>query len=77
MNVEPILLTIDETTTLLGVGRTTLYQLMDSGALRSVHVGKKRLIRREDAEAFVRDLPGVVEEADDSGQRRLIRKTSR
>ncbi len=36
----------------LGIGRTKLYELIGSGALRSFRIGKARRIRSEDIEAL-------------------------
>jgi excisionase family DNA binding protein len=36
----------------LGIGRTKLYELIGSGALRSFRIGKARRIRTEDIEAL-------------------------
>lgn len=47
------LLSVDETARTLGIGRTRLYGLLDDGSLRSLHVGKRRMVRREDVEAFI------------------------
>ena len=40
----PLLLTVNQAAKLLGVGRTTIYELMDSGELFSVHRGASRRI---------------------------------
>ena len=40
----PLLLTVNQAANLLGVGRTTIYELMDSGELFSVHRGASRRI---------------------------------
>ena len=40
----PRLLSIRETADALGVGRSTIYTEMDAGRLRSVKVGRRRLI---------------------------------
>lgn len=37
---EPLLLTIVEAGRLLAVGRTTVYELIDRGELRAVHIGR-------------------------------------
>jgi excisionase family DNA binding protein len=37
----------------LGVGRTTAYSLLWSGAIPSMKVGRLRKVRREDLEAFL------------------------
>lgn len=43
----------DDAARLLGVGRTTLFQLLRDGEIRSFQIGGRRLIRRADLEAFV------------------------
>lgn len=39
-----MLLTVRQAADLVGVGRTTMYKLMDEGELTSVHVGASRRI---------------------------------
>lgn len=53
---RPLLLTVKEAATLIGIGRTTLYQLMDSGEIASVHVGSSRRIPLLSAHEFVERL---------------------
>jgi excisionase family DNA binding protein len=42
--LQPITVSISKTTELSGLGRTTIYDLMDSGRLESVKVGGRRLV---------------------------------
>ena len=44
---------IEEVIELTGLGRTTLYQLIGQGELPSCKVGRRRLIRAADLEAFL------------------------
>ena len=54
---EPsLLLTTTEAAALLNVGRTTLYQLMWSGQLRAVHIGRSVRFTRQELESFVERL---------------------
>lgn len=39
-----------------GIGRSKLYQLMTAGEIKSVKVGKRRLIPEEDLQGFVARL---------------------
>lgn len=42
--MEKLLLSPEEAAAVVGVGRTTMYQLLSSGAIRSIQVGKLRRI---------------------------------
>ena len=53
---ETELLTTVEVAKTLKVSRSTVYQLMARGELKSVHVGTRRLIRRSDLESFIESL---------------------
>jgi excisionase family DNA binding protein len=50
------LLTVGEAAAILGIGRSTLYELMTRGAITSVKVGRCRRFRRSDVNRFIRDL---------------------
>ena len=51
-----ILLDIDEAATALRISRSRLFQLVSSGQLLSVKLGRRRLFRRADLEAFASSL---------------------
>ena len=53
----PRLLSIPQTCRLLGIGRSSLYQMMASGQVRSVKIGRRRLVPREAVDEFVTSLP--------------------
>jgi len=55
---ERLLYTPDEAATLLALGRSTLYELIGSGRLASVTIGRSRRIPAENLLAFVKDLRG-------------------
>lgn len=44
MKNEPITVTIKDAMHFSGLGRTKLYELMGQGRLKSINVGKRRLI---------------------------------
>ncbi len=46
-------LRINDATVFSGLSRASLYRAMKDGALRSVKIGKRRLILRADLEAFL------------------------
>jgi len=54
--VERLLLTPAEAAHMLGLGKTKVFELMGSGALMSVQVGRARRIPRPAVEAFVDGL---------------------
>jgi excisionase family DNA binding protein len=56
------LLSVKSAAAYLGVGRSTAYQLMMTGKLRSVTIGRRRLVPMSELRRFVERL---VEEADD------------
>jgi excisionase family DNA binding protein len=47
---------IVEAARLLGIGRTRAYDLVNSGDLRSIKIGERRLVIRSSITAFVRRL---------------------
>jgi excisionase family DNA binding protein len=44
---------VDDASRALGIGRTMLYHLVQSGRIRSITIGKRRLFRKADLEAFL------------------------
>ena len=47
------LLTVNETADLLRLGRTRTNELLWTGALRSIKVGRRRLVRAQDVQQFL------------------------
>jgi excisionase family DNA binding protein len=43
----PILLSVPQACSAAGIGTTMMYELLASGAIRSVKVGRRRLIERD------------------------------
>ncbi len=52
-NPEKLSFTILETCAATGLGRTSIYDAINSGALKSVRVCGRRLVLRPDLEAFL------------------------
>lgn len=52
----PRLLSIKQTVVELGIGRSALYELIAAGALKTIKIGRRRLIPREAIEAFIAAL---------------------
>lgn len=48
-----LLLTVPEAAALLAIGRTTLYELVATGQLATVHIGRAVRIPRAELEAFI------------------------
>lgn len=59
----PMLLSVQASARELGIGRDTAYQLVRNGRLRSVTVGRRRLIPRTELAAFVEreSLVGIAD----------------
>ena len=47
---------IEETAGVLGVGRTTVYGLVDKGELQLVHIGRRGLITADSLDAYIERL---------------------
>ncbi len=58
----PLLLSVEQALDHLGgdVSRSKFYEYLRNGSLRSVSMGRRRLIRRSDLERFVEDLQPVA-----------------
>ena len=57
---EALLLTIEAAAARLAIGRTRVYELVASGRLPSVKLGRSRRVRVLDLEEFVAGLPAGV-----------------
>jgi excisionase family DNA binding protein len=51
------LLTAVEAASILGIGRSKLYELVARGAVRSVKLDRCRRFRRSDLDSYIRSLP--------------------
>lgn len=43
--MEPVTLTVPDACKVIGIGRTKLYELIEGGALETVRIGQRRLIK--------------------------------
>lgn len=50
------LLTVEDLTHYLSAGRTKVYELLRTKQLRSIKVGRRRLVRPQDLQRFLNDL---------------------
>jgi excisionase family DNA binding protein len=50
--VEPVSYTVADATAALGIGKTTLYELIEAGKLRKIKIGKRTLIPASDVRAL-------------------------
>jgi len=55
-NGYPMLVTVEEAAGLLRIGRTTTYELVMSGKIQSVKVGRRRLVVRDGIRDYVDEL---------------------
>jgi excisionase family DNA binding protein len=53
---RPLLLRIPEAAALLGIGRSSVYELIALGALETVHIGRSCRVPREAVERYVEQL---------------------
>jgi excisionase family DNA binding protein len=51
--LDRMLLTVEEAAAAIGVGRTTMFELIASGAVEAVRVGRLRRIRPDALRAYV------------------------
>lgn len=58
---QTLLVTVEEAARLLGVGRTTMFELIGHGDVKSVRLGRRRLIARKSLESFVEKLSQLAE----------------
>lgn len=52
----PVTISVEEAAMLLGIGRTVAYRLVLGGELRSIKIGRRRLVVRASIEEFVARL---------------------
>ncbi len=55
-------LSIEEACAATGLGRTKLYQLINSGELKARKIGKRTIILKDDLEAFLNELQSYPSE---------------
>jgi len=53
----PLAVPIPEACRLIGVGRSTLYKLIDSGHIKPRKIGRRTLLIIEELDALVKNLP--------------------
>ena len=58
---QSLFLSLRETCRLLGVGRSKLYELVGSGKIKTIKIGARRLIARDELERFVATLQATAE----------------
>jgi excisionase family DNA binding protein len=51
-----VTVSVEDAAMLLGIGRTVAYRLVNAGDLRSVKIGRRRLVVRSSIEEFVARL---------------------
>ena len=61
--MQKVAATINEATQITGLGRSTIYQLINDGKLTRRKYGNRTLILVEELEAFVKSLPVTEGEA--------------
>lgn len=56
MGTTPSLLTVEEAAEQARLGRTTMYQLVKTGQVRSVKIGRSRRVPRDAVDSYVAKL---------------------
>jgi excisionase family DNA binding protein len=51
-----LLISVEEAASILGIGRTLMFELMMQGKVSSVKIGRRRLVVRQELDEFVREL---------------------
>jgi excisionase family DNA binding protein len=54
--VEPEVLSIEQTCAVTGLGKTKIYELIGSRALKTRRLGRRRLVLRRDLQEFLETL---------------------
>jgi excisionase family DNA binding protein len=57
---NPLIHTIPEACSIAWIGRTAIYQAIQSGALRAVKRGRRTLILDDDLRRWVHSLPSIA-----------------
>lgn len=52
----PVLLTLDEARDVLRISRWSLYQLLHRGRLKTIHLGRRRMVDAADVRALLDEL---------------------
>ena len=63
MNQNPQLLSVSEAAEQLGIGRSTAFELIKAGTLRSVKIGSRRLISAQAIADFIATLEHAQSES--------------
>ena len=59
-SVEPILVNVVDAAAMLGVGRSTVWELIKASELRAVKIHSRTLIHRDEIERYARGLLEAV-----------------
>jgi excisionase family DNA binding protein len=60
--MQPFLISVSKTGELLGLGRTKVYELLNSGHLKSTRIGGRRLVDFASTERFARECLNAFNE---------------
>lgn len=63
--MKPVAYSVSDILRMVGISRTTFYQLVKSGGIKVRKVGKRSIILSEDLEAWLQHLPVLHEFRDD------------
>jgi excisionase family DNA binding protein len=55
-HADSLLVSVEEAAAILGIGRTNMVRLISQGAIKSVKIGRRRLVVRSELEGFIETL---------------------
>ena len=57
--IKPLNLTVEEAATIIGIGRTSTYELIRTGKLKAFKFGRLTRVTRAEAEQVAREIAGM------------------
>ncbi len=58
--MSPLAVSVPEAAEMIGIGRSSIYNLFRDGKLQPYKAGKRTLVKVEDLQRFVDDLPAAL-----------------
>jgi excisionase family DNA binding protein len=65
-HLKPLTVTVKTALELLGIGRTTIYELIDQGIVKTTKIGRRRLVVYSSLEAITCGRSAAAQKPDDT-----------